>query len=231
METKAKVLLVEDDSSLAFLIKDSLEENGYEVFYGADGVEGYQLFMKHNVDICLLDVMMPKRDGMTLAGQIRKKNEKVPILFLTAKTMDEDRIAGFKAGGDDYITKPFNMEELLLRINVFLKHTQDNTEDAQVIFQLGNVTFDSQNLVLREGEKETQLTQKESDLLHYLCLNANAVVKRDDVLMNVWGKDDYFLGRSMDVFMTKIRKYIKDIEGVELQTIHGVGFKMVVEEE
>lgn len=231
METKAKVLLVEDDSSLAFLIKDSLEENGYEVFYGSDGVEGYQLFMKHNVDICLLDVMMPKRDGITLAGQIRKKNEKVPILFLTAKTMDEDRIAGFKAGGDDYITKPFNMEELLLRIKVFLKHTQDNTEDEQVIFQLGNVTFDSQNLVLREGEKEIQLTQKESDLLRYLCLNANTVVKRDDVLMNVWGKDDYFLGRSMDVFMTKIRKYIKDIEGVELQTIHGVGFKMVVEEE
>ncbi|HZH88598.1 MAG TPA: response regulator transcription factor [Chitinophagaceae bacterium] len=231
METKAKVLLVEDDSSLAFLIKDSLEENGYEVFYGSDGVEGYQLFMKHNVDICLLDVMMPKRDGITLAGQIRKKNGKVPILFLTAKTMDEDRIAGFKAGGDDYITKPFNMEELLLRIKVFLKHTQDNTEDEQVIFQLGNVTFDSQNLVLREGEKEIQLTQKESDLLRYLCLNANTVVKRDDVLMNVWGKDDYFLGRSMDVFMTKIRKYIKDIEGVELQTIHGVGFKMVVEEE
>lgn len=231
METKAKVLLVEDDSSLAFLIKDSLEENGYKVFYGSDGVEGYQLFMKHNVDICLLDVMMPKRDGITLAGQIRKKNEKVPILFLTAKTMDEDRIAGFKAGGDDYITKPFNMEELLLRIKVFLKHTQDNTEDEQVIFQLGNVTFDSQNLVLREGEKEIQLTQKESDLLRYLCLNANTVVKRDDVLMNVWGKDDYFLGRSMDVFMTKIRKYIKDIEGVELQTIHGVGFKMVVEEE
>src|SRR5690554_595319 len=231
METKAKVLLVEDDSSLAFLIKDSLEENGYEVFYGSDGVEGYQLFMKHNVDICLLDVMMPKRDGITLAGQIRKKNGKVPILFLTAKTMDEDRIAGFKAGGDDYITKSFNMEELLLRIKVFLKHTQDNTEDEQVIFQLGNVTFDSQNLVLREGEKEIQLTQKESDLLRYLCLNANTVVKRDDVLMNVWGKDDYFLGRSMDVFMTKIRKYIKDIEGVELQTIHGVGFKMVVEEE
>lgn len=231
METKAKVLLVEDDSSLAFLIKDNLEENGYEVFYGADGVEGYQLFMKHNVDICLLDVMMPKRDGVTLAGQIRKKNEKVPILFLTAKTMDEDRIAGFKAGGDDYITKPFNMEELLLRIKVFLKHTQDNTGDEQLIFQLGNVTFDSQNLVLREGEKETQLTQKESDLLHYLCTNANTVVKRDDVLMNVWGKDDYFLGRSMDVFMTKIRKYIKDIEGVELQTIHGVGFKMIIEDE
>ncbi len=230
METKAKVLLVEDDSSLAFLVKDNLEENGYEVFYASDGVAGYQLFMKHNVDICLLDVMMPKKDGVALAAQIRKKNEKVPILFLTAKTMDEDRIAGFKAGGDDYITKPFNMEELLLRMKVFLKHTQDSSTDDQIIFQLGNVTFDSQNLVLIEGEKETQLTQKESDLLHYLCSNANTVVKRDDVLLNVWGKDDYFLGRSMDVFMTKIRKYIKDIEGVELQTIHGVGFKMIIEE-
>lgn len=231
MEIKARVLLVEDDSSLAFIIKDNLEEHGYEVFYASDGVAAYNLFMKHNIDICLLDVMLPKKDGMALATQIRKKNDKVPILFLTAKSMDEDRIAGFKAGGDDYITKPFNMEELLLRMNVFLKHTQDNNKEEQTVFQLSNVTFDSKNLVLIDEGKETQLTQKESDLLKYLCLNANTVVKRDDVLMNVWGKDDYFLGRSMDVFMTKIRKYIKNIEGVELQTVHGVGFKMIIDQE
>lgn len=229
MEIKARVLLVEDDSSLAFIIKDNLEEHGYEVFYASDGVLAYNLFMKHNIDICLLDVMLPKKDGMTLASQIRKKNEKVPILFLTAKAMDEDRIAGFKAGGDDYITKPFNMEELLLRMNVFLKHTQDANKEEATVFQLADVVFDSKNLVLIHDDKETQLTQKESDLLKYLCLNANTVVKRDDVLMNVWGKDDYFLGRSMDVFMTKIRKYIKHIEGVELQTVHGVGFKMIIE--
>lgn len=229
MEYKARVLLVEDDASLAFLVKDNLEEAGYEVFYAPDGETGYQLFMKHNIDICLLDVMLPKKDGMTIATQIRKKNDIVPILFLTAKSMDEDRIAGFKAGGDDYITKPFNMEELLLRMQVFLKHTQNVDEDEQTEFQLGTMKFDSKNLLLIEGENETQLTQKESDLLKYLCSNANEVLKRDDILMNVWGKDDYFLGRSMDVFMTKIRKYIKEVDGVELQTIHGVGFKMVIE--
>src|SRR5690554_4769553 len=230
MEKKAKILLVEDDSSLGLIIKDNLEENGYEVIYSPDGEFGWQLFMRHNIDICLLDVMLPKKDGMALAAQIRKKNDKVPILFLTAKSMEDDRIAGFKAGGDDYITKPFNMEELLLRIEVFLKHTQKE-EDEEVIFNLGHLKFDSKNLLLIDGDRERQLTQKESDLLRYLCVNANTVVKRDDVLMSVWGKDDYFLGRSMDVFMTKIRKYLKDVKGVDLQTVHGVGFKMVVEEE
>lgn len=229
MNIKARVLLVEDDESLAFIVKDNLEEAGYEVFYAPDGETGFQLFMKHNIDICLLDVMLPKKDGMTIASQIRKKNEKVPILFLTAKNMDEDRIAGFKAGGDDYITKPFNMEELLLRMQVFLKHTQVNEEEEKTIFNLGEMEFDSANLILKRDGNEIQLTQKESDLLRYLCLNANQVLKRDDILLNVWGKDDYFLGRSMDVFMTKIRKYIKEEEKVNLQTIHGVGFKLVIE--
>ncbi len=128
MQPKAKILLVEDDSSLGFVIKDNLEENGYEVIFSSDGESGWQQFMRHNVDICLLDVMLPKKDGMALAAQIRKKNEKIPILFLTAKSMDEDRIAGFKAGGDDYITKPFNMEELLLRIEVFLKRTRKKSQ-------------------------------------------------------------------------------------------------------
>jgi len=228
MEKKAKILLVEDDSSLGLIIKDNLEENGYEVIYSPDGEFGWQLFMRHNIDICLLDVMLPKKDGMALAAQIRKKNDKVPILFLTAKSMEDDRIAGFKAGGDDYITKPFNMEELLLRIEVFLKHTQKE-EDEEVIFNLGHLKFDSKNLLLIDGDRERQLTQKESDLLRYLCVNANTVVKRDDVLMSVWGKDDYFLGRSMDVFMTKIRKYLKDVKGVDLQTVHGVGFKLILD--
>jgi len=228
MQQKAKILLVEDDSSLAFVIKDNLEEHGYEVLFSSDGEGGWQQFMRHNVDICLLDVMLPKKDGMALATQIRKKNKSVPILFLTAKSMDEDRIAGFKAGGDDYITKPFNMEELLLRIEVFLRHTRKNEEDSRQEFKLGRLVFDNTNLLLIDGPHQQQLTQKEADLLRYLCLNANTVVKREDVLMNVWGKEDYFLGRSMDVFMTKIRKYLKGIEGVDLQTIHGVGFKLVL---
>lgn len=228
MQPKAKVLLVEDDSSLGFVIKDNLEENGYEVIFSADGENGWQQFMRHNIDICLLDVMLPKKDGMALATQIRKKNEKIPILFLTAKSMDEDRIAGFKAGGDDYITKPFNMEELLLRIEVFLKRTRTKVSDIAEKFDIGNLVFDYNNLLLMDGNHKQQLTQKEADLLQYLCTHANSVVKREDVLMNVWGKEDYFLGRSMDVFMTKIRKYLKDAEHVELQTVHGVGFKLIL---
>lgn len=228
MQTKAKILLVEDDSTLGYVIKDNLEDNGYEVIFSPDGEGGWQQFMRHNIDICLLDVMLPRKDGMALAAQIRKKNEKIPILFLTAKSMDEDRIAGFKAGGDDYITKPFNMEELLLRIEVFLKHTRKNTEQAVTVFQLGNLVFDHKNLLLINGDHTQQLTQKEADLLHYLCSNANTVVKREDILMNVWGKEDYFLGRSMDVFITKIRKYLREANGVDLQTVHGVGFKMML---
>jgi len=228
MQPKAKILLVEDDSALGFVIKDNLEEHGYEVIFSPDGENGWQQFMRHNIDICLLDVMLPKKDGMTLAGQIRKKNDKIPILFLTAKSMDEDRIAGFKAGGDDYITKPFNMQELLLRIEVFLKHTKAKPSDVAEKFELGNMTFDYNNLLLIHGTHKQQLTQKEADLLQYLCQHANSVVKREDVLMNVWGKEDYFLGRSMDVFMTKIRKYLKEAEGVELATVHGVGFKLVL---
>ena len=225
---KAKILLVEDDSALGFVIKDNLEEAGYEVIYTTDGNQGFQQFMRHNVDLCLLDVMMPKKDGLTLAAQIRQKNNKVPVIFMTAKSMDEDRIAGFKAGGDDYITKPFNMEELLLRIEVFLKHTKKNDEGEKKVFNIGNLVFDYANLTLIEGEKKNQLTQKEADLLRYLCVNANTVVKREEILMDVWGKEDPFLGRSMDVFMTKLRKYLKDVEGVELQTIHRVGFKLIL---
>ncbi|HEY0297790.1 MAG TPA: response regulator transcription factor [Arachidicoccus sp.] len=228
MQPKAKVLLVEDDSSLGFVIKDNLEENGYEVIFSSDGENGWQQFMRHNIDICLLDVMLPKKDGMALAAQIRKKNEKIPILFLTAKSMDEDRIAGFRAGGDDYITKPFNMEELLLRIEVFLKRTRTKGSEVAEKFDIGSLTFDYNNLLLIDGTHKQQLTQKEADLLQFLCQHANSVVKREDVLMNVWGKEDYFLGRSMDVFMTKIRKYLKDAEGVELQTVHGVGFKLIL---
>jgi DNA-binding response OmpR family regulator len=228
MQPKAKILLVEDDSTLGFVVKDNLEEHGYEVIFSSDGESGWQQFMRHNIDICLLDVMLPKKDGMTLATQIRKKNEKIPILFLTAKSMDEDRISGFKAGGDDYITKPFNMTELLLRIEVFLKRTRKKPEEGNGRFELGSLVFDYNNLLLMDGSRKQQLTQKEADLLQFLCTHANAVVKREDILLNVWGKEDYFLGRSMDVFMTKIRKYLKDAEGVELQTIHGVGFKLVL---
>jgi DNA-binding response OmpR family regulator len=230
MSAKAKILLVEDDASLGFVVKDSLEEAGYEVLLCNDGESGWQQFMRNNVDICLLDVMLPKKDGMTLATQIRKKNERIPILFLTARNMDDDKIAGFKAGGDDYIVKPFNMEELVLRLEVFLKRTKEERILEEKIVMGGDSSFDYENLLLTNNGSPIQLTQKEADLIKYLFQNKNVVLKREDILINVWGKDDYFLGRSMDVFMTKVRKYIKDIEDLELQTIHGVGFKLVFEQ-
>ena len=194
-----------------------------------DAEAAWQQFMKHNFDICLLDVMLPKKDGMSLANQIRQKNQHIPILLLTSKSMDDDKIAGFRSGADDYITKPFNMQELLLRLEVFLKRTMKHEEEMADSIKLGNLEFDYNNLVLRGGAKDKQLTQREADLIKYLCNNANKVLKRDEILLNVWGKEDYFLGRSMDVFITKVRKYLKDQPGVELQTIHGIGFKFVFE--
>lgn len=226
---KAKILLVEDDPTLGFVIKDNLEENNYEVVYCHDGETGWQQFMRQNVDLCLLDVMLPKKDGMALAQQIRKKNEVIPILFMTAKSMDEDKIAGFKSGGDDYITKPFNLQELLLRIEVFLKRTKTAGASESNIYTIGNLHFDYNQLAITVDGKRNQLTQKEADLFKFLCEHANTVIRREDILMAVWGKDDYFLGRSMDVFMTKIRKYIKETPQIDLQTLHGIGFKFIVE--
>jgi DNA-binding response OmpR family regulator len=227
MADKAKILLVEDDATLSYVVKDSLAKNGYDVVHCPDAEAAWQQFMKHNFDICLLDVMLPKKDGMSLANQIRQKNQHIPILLLTSKSMDDDKIAGFRSGADDYITKPFNMQELLLRLEVFLKRTMKHEEEMADSVKLGNLEFDYNNLVLRGGAKDKQLTQREADLIKYLCNNANKVLKRDEILLNVWGKEDYFLGRSMDVFITKVRKYLKDQPGVELQTIHGIGFKFL----
>jgi DNA-binding response OmpR family regulator len=227
-EHKAKILLVEDDPTLGFVVKDNLEVHGYEVVHCLDGETGWQQFMKHNFDICLLDVMLPRKDGMALATQIRKKNDTVPILLLTAKSMDDDKIAGFRSGADDYITKPFNMQELLLRIEVFLKRTRKVEDSQPTEFKVGALQFNFNDLILYNDTEKHQLTQREADLLRYLCMNANRVLKREEILLNVWGKEDYFLGRSMDVFITKIRKHLKDQQGVELQTIHGIGFKFIL---
>lgn len=227
-EQKAKILLVEDDPTLGFVVKDNLEVHGYDVVHCLDGETGWQQFMKHNFDICLLDVMLPRKDGMALATQIRKKNDAVPILLLTAKSMDDDKIAGFRSGADDYITKPFNMQELLLRIEVFLKRTRKVEDNQPTEFKVGELNFNFNDLILYNDREKHQLTQREADLLRYLCMNANRVLKREEILLNVWGKEDYFLGRSMDVFITKIRKHLKDQQGVELQTIHGIGFKFIL---
>lgn len=226
--TKARVLLVEDDASIAFIIKDNLEENGYEVIYCVDGETGWQQFMRNTFDICLLDVMLPKKDGLSLVAQIRKKNETIPILMLTALNNDESKIAGFQKGIDDYITKPFNMQELLLRMEVFLKRTQKKQDELNEPVKIGELVFDFKNLSLQTAQETIQLTQREAELFKFFYQNRNKVLKREDILTEIWGKDDYFLGRSMDVFITKLRKYIKGQEGIEIQTIHGVGFKMAL---
>ncbi|MEO6832948.1 MAG: response regulator transcription factor [Chitinophagaceae bacterium] len=227
IDTTAKILLVEDDPTLAFVVKDKLEQSGYEVVYAADGEGAWIQFMKHNFDMCVLDVMLPRKDGLWLASQIRLKNDSIPILLLTSKSMDEDKITGFKSGADDYITKPFNIQELLLRIEVFLKRTQKAKEKGPDNLKIGNYIFDYSNMLLVSDTERKQLTQREADLLYYLVLNPNKVLKREEILKEVWGKEDYFLGRSMDVFITKIRKYLKDQPGVELETIHGIGFRFI----
>ena len=222
---KAKVLLAEDDLSLGYVIKDNLQDAGYEVVLCPDGQTAIEKFDKSQFDICLLDVMMPNKDGFTVARKIRQISDMVPILFLTAKSMEEDKIKGFLTGADDYITKPFSMQELLLRMDVFIRRTRKLHADSIQEYSIGQMKFSYTDLKLHTASDTFTLTQKEADLLKFLCEHANHILKRDEVLLNVWGKDDYFLGRSMDVFMTKLRKYFKADPNIVLETIHGVGFR------
>ena len=221
----AKILLVEDDPGLGFVIKDNLVMKGYEVTLCVDGEAGHETFLQQSFDLCILDVMMPKKDGFSLAQSIRKKNQHVPILFVTAKSMLEDKIAGFTAGGDDYIIKPFNMEELCLRIEVFLRRS-NGKNSIKESFSLGQYTFDCINLTLGHATGPKILTQKEADVLKLLCINKDRLLKREEILKSVWGNDDYFLGRSLDVFISKLRKYLKEDSSVEIVNYHGVGFKL-----
>lgn len=225
---KAKVLLAEDDMSLSFVIKDNLQDAGYEVIHCADGEAAWQQFQKKGIDICLLDVNMPQRDGFSLAKKIRQQSDIVPVLFITAKSLEEDRIKGFQTGADDYIVKPFSMQELLLRMEVFLRRTKKLQSDEAEEFMLGKLKFLYHNLKITSEEGSSSLTQKEADLLKFFAQHPNKILKREEVLLNVWGKDDYFLGRSMDVFITKLRKHLKADPTISLETIHGVGFRLVV---
>ncbi len=228
MAAKAKVLLAEDDASLGFIIKDALEEDGYEVVHCADGQTAIDRFHKNDFDICLLDVMMPNKDGFAVAKKIRSQTDLVPVLFLTAKSMEEDKIKGFQSGADDYITKPFNMSELLLRMEVFLRRTKKMHSEKVQEYQIGKLKFSYTDLKITSDKGASSMTQKEADLLKFFCQHPNKVLKREEVLLNVWGKDDYFLGRSMDVFITKLRKHFKADPEVILETIHGVGFRFNV---
>jgi DNA-binding response OmpR family regulator len=222
-----KILLVEDDPGLGFVIKDNLSVKGYDVTLCVNGEEGLQTFEKQPFDLCIFDVMMPRKDGFSLAQNVREKNKQVPILFVTAKSMLEDKIAGFTAGGDDYIVKPFRMEELYLRIEVFLRRSAPQSI-AEENFALGQYTFDCNNLTLHHNQGPKTLTQKEADVLKMLCKNKDRVLKREDILKEVWGDDDYFMGRSLDVFISKLRKYLKEDTSVEIANYHGVGFRLEI---
>lgn len=225
---KGKVLLAEDDLALGYVIKDNLLDAGYDVVLCPDGQSAIDKFDKNEFNICLLDLMMPHKNGYDVAKKIRQQTDVIPILFITAKSLEEDRIKGFETGADDYITKPFSMQELLMRMEVFLRRSKKMHSDNNVSFIIGKLRFSHTDLKLQIDNEVFNLTQKEADLLKFFCEHSNRILKRDEVLLNVWGKDDYFLGRSMDVFITKLRKHFKADPEVNLETIHGVGFRFNV---
>lgn len=221
------ILLVEDDSNLGFVIKDNLEEKGYKVKHCVNGIEAERAIYNQDYDIYLFDVMLPKKDGFTLAEELRAKGNTTPIIFLTAKEMQEDKIKGLSIGADDYITKPFNFEELVLRIEAVLRRVKPN-EQTTKIYSIGDFVFDIDNLTLDYKGDVRSLTKKEAALLEQLVINVNFPVKREILLNKIWKNDSYFAGRSMDVYITKLRKYLSLDEKVEIQNMHGVGFKLII---
>lgn len=229
MEQKTKLLLAEDDENLGLLLKEYLVAKGYDATLYPDGEAAYKGFMQEHFDICILDVMMPKKDGFTLAKEIRMVNADIPIIFLTAKNMKDDVLEGFKLGGDDYITKPFSMEELIMRIEAILRRTShEGQSNNQQVFTLGKFTFDARKQILEKGDGTVKLTTKESELLKLLCQNANKVLERNYALKTIWIDDNYFNARSMDVYITKLRKHLKDEPSVEIINVHGKGYKLIV---
>ncbi len=228
---KAKILLAEDDVNLGSVLRQYLDAKGYEVDLCLDGEDAFKTFMENEYDLCILDVMMPKKDGFTLAKDIRRINSKIPIIFLTVRSMNEDVLKGFEIGADDYITKPFNMEELLMRIEAILRRTGRLTESKQTVFQIGKYTFDSVRQTLKIGDKVRKLTTKENELLKLLASNMNEVVERNYALKLVWGDDSFFNARSMDVYITKLRKYLADDPSVKIINVHSVGFKLITNAE
>ena len=226
-----KILLVEDDVNLGLVISDQLKTDGYSVTLCCDGVEALQRYNFEVYHLCIFDVMMPKKDGFTLAKDIRKLNADIPILFLSAKSMTEDKVTGFNAGGDDYLTKPFSVEELQLRVKALLKRVNlkvDKPEEKQIL--LGVYIFDVENYTLKTKTETKTLTKKEAQILKILYKFKNQVIPREVILNAVWGQDDYFVGRSLDVFITKLRKYLKEETKIHIANIHGVGFKFEINE-
>lgn len=229
LNIKAKILLVEDDANFGNVLKSFLELQGYDVTLKRDGMEGAASFQPNKYDLCILDVMMPKMDGFTLAGQIREVDKKVPIVFLTAKSMKEDQLKGYRSGADDYLTKPFDTDVLLYKIEVILKRTLGLTDmDDKTSFEIGKLNFDYKMRTISDGVTSNTLSPKEAELLRLLCLHINDLLPRQKALKLIWGDDNYFNGRSMDVFITRLRKYLKGDPRIEINTLHGKGIRLMV---
>lgn len=234
-----RILLVEDDRNFGDVLRSYLEMHNFDVDLAIDGIDGFEHFRRGEYDLCILDVMMPRKDGFTLAKDIRSKNTDIPIIFLTAKTLKEDVVEGFKIGADDYVTKPFNSEELLVRVQAILKRSKKNQEEQeneQEEYTIGKYTFNYplRILYLKKGEEineKTKLSPKEAMLLKMFCDQRNKVLPRSEALTKIWGEDNYFTARSMDVFITKIRKYLAGDDSIEIGNIHGNGFRMIIKGE
>lgn len=231
MEEKIKMLLCEDDENLGMLLREYLEAKGYTTTLCPDGEAGFREFSKNKFDIAVLDVMMPKKDGFTLAQEIRQSNADLPIIFLTAKTLKEDILEGFKLGADDYITKPFSMEELVFRVEAILRRVRGKKNKESTLYHIGRFTFDTQKQLLTIDDKQTKLTTKENELLSLLCSHANDILQRDFALKTIWIDDNYFNARSMDVYITKLRKHLKEDSQIEIINIHGKGYKLIAPEQ
>ncbi len=239
MAARERILLLEDDPNLGLIIKESLERGGFRVTLCPDGETGLQTYRREGFDLCLVDVMMPVRDGFSFAREVRREDDDTPLIFLTARSLVEDRIAGFRVGCDDYVTKPFSMEELLLRIEAVLRRRRaaqpagaadaPNPPAGGVVFAIGGYVFDHRRQLLRCGAQERRLTDKEAELLRLLCQHRDQVLERSLALREIWGEESYHCSRSMDVFISRLRKYLKDDPRVEIRVVHGRGFRLMVD--
>ena len=227
-----RILLVEDDSALRFIVKDNLEHHNYQVDVAEDGEKALELFHAISYALVILDVMLPKKDGFAVAREIRIKNDQIPLLFLTARSMNEDKIIGLTLGGDDYITKPFSMEELLLKMKIFLRRSNPLSAIRSISGNqgtaIGKYLFREDDLLLQCGNFEKRLTLKEAELIRFFAANINKVLSRDEILQNVWGSNDYFLGRSLDVFISRLRKYFNLDPDIRIVNLHGIGFRFTL---
>ncbi|MCX6169246.1 MAG: response regulator transcription factor [Ignavibacteriales bacterium] len=228
MKNKIKILLVEDDANLGTLLREFLSVKGFDVTHALNGEDGFNHFKANKFDLCLIDIMMPKMDGFSLAKKIRMIDKQTPFLFVTAKSMLDDKLEGFKIGADDYVTKPFSMEELIMRMNAIMKRTKNvQMEDDRNEFNIGEYSFDYNKRILYHGGNEQRLTQKECDLFRLLCINKNKILERSEALTRIWKDESYFTGRSMDVYITKLRNYLKQDKSIEIINVHGTGFKLI----